>query len=153
MSLFPFWVILGWFLFQFSSRIGRSNTHFCWVLQCHCRFRNRQQNYVVGDSEIGSQIMSLPIQKSTTKNYVAVDSEISNKFVLLPIQKSAQKNCVAAYSEISSQTMSLSIQKLATKNCVAVDSEIGNDGGVIYGFTFFGCLHHNLQSQLQMSTS
>jgi hypothetical protein len=97
--------------------------------------------------------MSLPIQKSTTKNYVVVDSEIGNKFVLLPIQKSAQKNCVAAYSEISSQTMSLSIQKLATKNCVAVDSEIGNDGGVIYGFTFFGCLHHNLQSQLQMSTS
>jgi len=35
------------------------------------------------------------------------------------------------------KTVLLLIQKSATKNCVAVDLEIDNDGGVIYGFTFF----------------
>ena len=85
----PFWVILGWFLIQFSPRIGRSNTNFCWVFSvavdseidsqkvCYrCRFRNRQRRTVV-DSEIGSRTVSLSIQKSTPKNY-ATDSEIDN---------------------------------------------------------------------------
>jgi hypothetical protein len=29
LSLSPFWVILGWFLFSFSPKIGQSNTNFC----------------------------------------------------------------------------------------------------------------------------
>jgi hypothetical protein len=29
LSLSPFYVILNWFLFSFSSRIGQSNTNFC----------------------------------------------------------------------------------------------------------------------------
>jgi hypothetical protein len=48
-------------------------------------------------------IVSLPIQKSTTKNWVAADSEIDNK------------NCIAADSEINTQFMPLPIQKSATK--------------------------------------
>jgi hypothetical protein len=45
---------------------------------CQCRFRNWQQNCGAADSEIGSQNVSLPIQKSAMKNCVAVDSEIDN---------------------------------------------------------------------------
>jgi len=36
-------VILSWFLFPFSPRIGRSNSNFCYVLHCRCQFRNRQK--------------------------------------------------------------------------------------------------------------
>jgi len=40
-----FWVILGWFLFQLSPKIGWSNTNFCWVLWCRYRFRNQQRQW------------------------------------------------------------------------------------------------------------
>ena len=48
----PFELSLGWFLFPFSPRIGRSNT-----------------NFLLGFT------MSLSIRKSTATNYVTTDSE------------------------------------------------------------------------------
>jgi hypothetical protein len=93
---------------------------------CQCRFRNWQQNCGAADSEIGSQNVSLPIQKSAMKHCVAVDSEIDSE------------NCGAADSGIESQTVSVPIQKLTAKlrrcrfrnrqpKCVAADSEISNE--------------------------
>jgi hypothetical protein len=38
----------------------------------------------------------LPIQKISSRNCVAVDSEIGNQIMPLPIQKSAAKNSEAA---------------------------------------------------------
>ena len=45
--------------------------------------------------------MLLLIHKSAAKNYDTVDSEISSQVVSLPIQKLAIKNCVAANLEIN----------------------------------------------------
>jgi hypothetical protein len=52
----PFGLSLGWFLFAFSPRIGRSNTKFLLGL-----------------------IVSLSIKKSTTTNFVVVDSQFDSE--------------------------------------------------------------------------
>jgi len=87
-----FWVILGWFLIQFSPRIGRSILIF------------------VGFS------VSLLIQKSTAKKYVIVaDSEIGNEELLL-IQKSAIELCRYPFKNQHPKTMP-PIQKTAELCC------------------------------------
>jgi len=72
-----FWVILDRFLFQFSPRIGQSNTNFCWVLQCRCRFRNRQPKTMsLPIQKLAAKTVSLLIFELAARNYVADDLEI-----------------------------------------------------------------------------
>jgi len=121
-----FWVILDWFLFPFSPRIGQSNTNFCWVLQCRYRFRNWQP-----------KTMPLSIQKLAAKT---TDSEISNE------------NCIVADSESAATIASLPIQKSAARNYVTVDSEIGSNGGVISALLLFFCVYMPNSCSLRLGT-
>ena len=83
--LIPLWLSLGWFLFPFSPRVGRSNTNFLLSFTvslpiqkstmsivslpihklvaklCPCQFRNQQP------------IVSLPNKKSAAKNSIVPD--------------------------------------------------------------------------------
>jgi len=49
------------------------------------------ENCIAADSEINSQIMSLPIQKPAIKNCIAADSKIESQTMLLPNEKSTAK--------------------------------------------------------------
>ena len=112
LSLSPFWVILGWFLFSFSPKIGQSNTNFCQVLQCRCRFRNRHQKLCVA-----------------AKFFATADSKISSKTFWVPNQKSVAKLCHYRFRNRHPKTIFLPIQKSATM----VDS--------FWLYLFFRCLH------------
>jgi len=117
LSLSLFWVILGWFPFQFSSRISRSNTNFCWILQSHCQFRNQLPNFCrCPFRNRHRKTVLLSIQKLTAKlrrcrfrnwqsNYVATDSEIGNEKLCRCWFRNQQPNCVAANSEISNEKL------------------------------------------------
>ena len=127
-----FWVILSWFLFQFSPRIGWSNTNFCWVLQCHFQFKNQHKKlcrYRFRSRQ--PKTMPLPIQKSTAKT------------ALLPIQKLAAKLCRCRFRN-------------RQPSYIAIDSEIGNNklslpiqisvamGVIFWLYPFLWCLHSPL---------
>ena len=112
----PFRLSLGWFLFPFSPRIGRTNTNFLLGF-----------TMLLSIQKSAATNMALPIQnKSAANNCADVDSEIGNKTTPLLIQKSATKNCIVANSVISKQKLCRCRFRNRQQNCVAADSEIGS---------------------------
>jgi hypothetical protein len=100
--------------------------------------KSAAENYVVVESKISSQTISLPIQKSIMKNYVAVDSEIDSrrlcccrlrnrqpKTVTLPIQKSTAKlyHCRVIFGFNLPSFLFFSFWCLAAKLCDACSEQ------------------------------
>ena len=105
-----FWVILDWFLFQFSLRIGQSNTNFLLGYTVSLLIQKwTAKNYVVADSKIDSQ------------SCITANSKIDSQTMPLSIQKSAAKlrRCRLRRCRLRNRqpkNLSLLIQKLTAQS-------------------------------------
>jgi len=79
--------------------------------------------------------VSLPIQKSAGKTASLSIQKSATKTVLPPIQKSTMKIVSLPMQKSTAKTV------IDSENSVAVDPKMGSDGGVVWTFIFFGCLH------------